>query len=104
MEMPLRGRIDRTLVTSSYPTPRSLETRTERGFPHFHSDGCSGGPNLTNTQKVAENARFSRFLFRNPVVRGAPPFMSCYFSMILMALFATPASTSMPTAFEGEIE
>jgi len=43
VEMTLRERIDRTLVTSSYPTPRSLETRTERGFPHSHSDGCPGG-------------------------------------------------------------
>jgi hypothetical protein len=42
VEMTLRERIDRTLVTSSYPTPRSLETRTERGFPHSHSDGCPG--------------------------------------------------------------
>ena len=43
VEMTLRERIDRTRVTSSYPTPRSLETRTERGFPHSHSDGCPGG-------------------------------------------------------------
>src|SRR5215475_13858661 len=24
------------------PQPRRLETRTQRGFPHFHSDDCCG--------------------------------------------------------------
>src|SRR5450755_2815636 len=50
VEMTLRGRKSVILTARSSRCPRSLETRTERGFPHFHSNGCGGGPNLPKLQ------------------------------------------------------
>ena len=62
MEMTLRGEISRTLPTDS-PVPRSLETRTKRGFPHSHSDDYSDGQ-FDEGPKAATNHTFYRFLHR----------------------------------------
>jgi hypothetical protein len=59
VEMTLRGQIGRTLLTNSSAVPGSLETRTERGFPHSHSDDCSDEGNLTNVQKQRKPIRFT---------------------------------------------
>ena len=43
MEMTRRGRYRGSLSPEIVTRPRCLETRTERGFPHFHTDDGYGG-------------------------------------------------------------
>ena len=40
--MTLGGTSGRILAEDLLPVPPSLETRTKRGFPHFHSDDRGG--------------------------------------------------------------
>ena len=42
VEMTLGGTSGRILAEDLLPVPPSLETRTKRGFPHFHSDHGGG--------------------------------------------------------------
>jgi hypothetical protein len=41
-----------------------LETRTERGFPHFHSNGCGGGP-ICQNYKTRQNRKGLQILVQN---------------------------------------
>src|ERR1700724_26875 len=73
VEMTLRGRKSVILTRRSSRCPRSLETRTERGFPHFHSNGCGGGP-ICQNYKTRQNRKGLQILVQNrissPEVRG----------------------------------
>jgi hypothetical protein len=44
--------------------PRSFETRTERGVPHFHSSGCGGGP-ICQNDKTRQNRQRLQLLVQN---------------------------------------
>jgi hypothetical protein len=72
VEMTLRGRKSVILTARSSRCPRSLETRTERGFPHFHSNGCGGGPICQNyktrqkSQGLTDSCAEPEKLNRNP--------------------------------------
>jgi len=44
VEMTLRERVRLAVRDEFLRRSRSLETRTEHGFPHSHSDGFFGGP------------------------------------------------------------
>ena len=52
--------LSRIPTGSSRFLPRHLETRTQRGFPHFHSDDGCGVPSAMkmNSAKIAGLARF----------------------------------------------
>src|ERR1700722_10468331 len=65
VEMTLRGRKSVILTRRSSRCPRSLETRTERGFPHFHSNGCGGGP-ICQNYKIRQNRKGLQILVQNP--------------------------------------
>ena len=60
VEMTLGGTYGGSLAEDLLPVPLSLETRTKRGFPHFHSD--DGGGLLTATRpsptKIGASYRF----------------------------------------------
>jgi hypothetical protein len=64
VEMTLRGRKTVILTARSSRCPRSLETRTERGFPHFHSNGCGGGP-ICQNYKTRQNRKGLQILVQN---------------------------------------
>ena len=67
VEMTLRGRKSVILTARSSRCPRSLETRTERGFPHFHGNGC--GP-ICQNYKIRQNRKGLQILVQNPIFRA----------------------------------
>jgi hypothetical protein len=63
VEMTLRGTYGGIFAEDFLSVPRSLETRTNRGFPHFHSDYGAG----TRFDRKADPAKIAgpvRFLHR----------------------------------------
>ena len=62
VEMTLGGTSGRILAEDLLPVPPSLETRTKRGFPHFHSDHGGGLLIATspNPNKIGGAYRFLR--------------------------------------------
>src|SRR5580704_10475259 len=59
VEMTLRGRKSVILSARSSRCPRSLETRTERGFPHFHSNWLRRRTNLPKLQNPPKSQGLS---------------------------------------------
>ena len=77
MEMTLRVRDDETLKTVSIPRPRSLETRTGRGFPHSHSN-CGCWCPISQNAESRQNRGLFQIPAQNPFLlirrrRGLPP-------------------------------
>src|SRR5208337_1134137 len=60
-EMTLGGTYGGILVEDLLPVPPSLETRTKRGFPHFHSDD-GGGLQTATRPNPTKIGGFYRFL------------------------------------------
>ena len=62
VEMTFGGTSGRILAEDLLPVPPSLETRTKRGFPHFHSDHGGGLLIATrpNPNKIGGAYRFLR--------------------------------------------
>ena len=68
VEMTLRGIYGTIFAEDLQSVPRSLETRTKRGFPHSHSDYGDGSPGCPKAKpaRIAGPVRFlHRTLFPN---------------------------------------